>query len=101
MARRFFISIFLRCESAFVNAPLVGQSPVVVNLGTCDISKRRTSRQLVAGPEEFDGPVMVKTNLNCGGDPEVLHQRSSLNLLAQWAIARAAPLPLRRTALAY
>lgn len=44
--------------------------PVVVNRRVTDISKRRISRHIVARPEDFDGPVIVKTDLNCNGIPE-------------------------------
>lgn len=44
--------------------------PLVLNGTVQDISKRRISRFLVHGPREFSGPVIVKTDLNCGGNPE-------------------------------
>jgi hypothetical protein len=42
----------------------------VVNRGVTDISKRRISENLVAGPGDYDGPVIVKTDRNFGGQPE-------------------------------
>jgi hypothetical protein len=42
----------------------------VLNRAVSDISKRAISRQLVSSPDEYDGPVIVKTNLNFGGWPE-------------------------------
>lgn len=44
--------------------------PVAINAGTRDISKRRVSQQLVAPGDGWDGPVIVKTNANCGGISE-------------------------------
>ncbi len=44
--------------------------PVVVNRRVTDISKRRISRHIVDRPEAFDGPVIIKTDLNCNGIPE-------------------------------
>ena len=43
----------------------------VINRSVKDISKRVVSRQLIASPDEYDGPVIVKTNLNFGGWPEM------------------------------
>jgi hypothetical protein len=47
--------------------------PVVVNRRVTDISKRKISRHLVDGPEAYDGPVIIKTDLNCYGLPEVAY----------------------------
>jgi len=43
---------------------------VVVNRKVTDISKRRISENLVARPGDYDGPVIVKTDRNFGGQPE-------------------------------
>ena len=43
----------------------------VINRSVTDISKRRISRHLVAARDDYDGPVIVKTNLNFGGKPEM------------------------------
>lgn len=40
--------------------------PVVIN-PVADISKRSFSEHLVNGRNDYDGPVIVKTDLNCGG----------------------------------
>ena len=45
--------------------------PHVLNRGVCDISKRRISRNLITNPDQHDGAVIVKTNRNAGGAPEV------------------------------
>jgi hypothetical protein len=50
--------------------------PRVVNRRLHDISKRRISHNLLARTDDYDGPVMVKTNLNCGGFPEARLARS-------------------------
>jgi len=41
-----------------------------VNRGCTDIAKRRVSRNLVGPDDTYDGPVLVKTDLNHGGLPE-------------------------------
>jgi len=46
--------------------------PRCLNLGTADISKRRISRNLLGPEDRHDGPVIVKTDLNYGGQPERL-----------------------------
>lgn len=49
--------------------------PVVINGRVTDISKRKVSTHIV-GPEDlYDGPVIVKTNLNSGGITEKLLER--------------------------
>ncbi|MFO1061285.1 MAG: hypothetical protein U1E53_30500 [Dongiaceae bacterium] len=45
----------------------------VLNGAVLDVSKRRISRQLLAGPDDpWDGPVLVKTDANYGGLPEMM-----------------------------
>jgi hypothetical protein len=44
--------------------------PRVVNGAALDIRKRNVSRNLVAPGDDWTGPVIVKTDLNCGGMPE-------------------------------
>jgi hypothetical protein len=44
--------------------------PVVVNGRVDDISKTRIATHLVRRADDYDGPVIVKTNLNYGGRPE-------------------------------
>lgn len=66
--------------------------PVVVNRSVPDISKRSVSGNLVGSGDSYDGPVIVKTNLNCGGGPEVDFSNSKIfysqenlrNLLRSW-----------------
>jgi hypothetical protein len=53
---------------AYVRA--VAGHPLVVNRRRTDISKSRLSRHRVRSPEDWDGPVIVKSELNCGGAPE-------------------------------
>jgi hypothetical protein len=52
-------------------AERLGRCARVINRSVTDISKRRISRHLVAAPDDHDGPVIVKTNLNFGGKPEM------------------------------
>jgi hypothetical protein len=44
-----------------------------INFGTTDISKRNVSRQLLAPRDDWGGPVIVKSNLNSGGQMEEFH----------------------------
>lgn len=46
---------------------------VVVNGATRSIAKRAISRHLVARPADYHGAVIVKSDANCGGIPEVHH----------------------------
>lgn len=54
---------------------LLGRSARVVNRSVSDISKRAVSRQLISSTRDFDGPVIVKTDLNYGGARELLDIR--------------------------
>ncbi|MFO0760574.1 MAG: hypothetical protein U0359_29100 [Byssovorax sp.] len=49
--------------------------PVVINGGAVDIRKRRFSQQIVAPGDGYEGPVILKTDLNAGGIPEWNHLR--------------------------
>lgn len=46
---------------------LARRFPRALNAGTADISKRAISTNLVARADGYDGPVIVKTDRNCGG----------------------------------
>lgn len=46
------------------------QFPVTLNLNITDIRKRVISQNLVQPNDDYDGPVIVKTDKNCGGIPE-------------------------------
>jgi hypothetical protein len=50
----------------------------VLNVGITDITKVAISRQLVRRGDGYDGPVLVKTNLNYGGIQELKLQKSDL-----------------------
>ena len=51
--------------------------PVALNFATADISKRRISCALLSRDEIFDGPVIIKSNLNFRGErEEVLNTRA-------------------------
>jgi hypothetical protein len=62
------------------------QYPIVLNGRVRDIRKTATSRYLVGPGDDWDGPVIVKSNLNCGGLPEY---RSSLTGIRRLRVARA------------
>lgn len=49
-----------------------------INFGTGDISKRKVSRLLLAKGDQWDGPVIVKNDRNCGGRPEQAHNRRAV-----------------------
>lgn len=53
------------------HAAWVRQYPVVINGAVADISKRRVSTNLVSRGDGYDGPVIVKTNCNCGAKQEI------------------------------
>jgi hypothetical protein len=44
--------------------------PRCLNIGATDISKRRVSGALVSANDDWDGPVIVKSNFNARGMPE-------------------------------
>jgi hypothetical protein len=57
--------------------------PVTINGGVGDISKTRIGTHMVQRAGEYDGPVIVKTDLNYGGRPErwQIHSASRLGRL--------------------
>lgn len=66
---------------------LARRYPVCLNAGLGDIAKRRISRWLVERDDPYDGPVIVKTDLNHGG---VSERRLRLALGGQWERLREA-----------
>src|SRR5262249_13089371 len=54
--------------------------PIVINGRVQDIRKRVVSNNLVTDVHQHDGPVIVKTDLNCGGLPEEWHRAARLPL---------------------
>lgn len=59
--------------------------PRVVNRDLLDISKRRISLNLLGPADPYDGAVIVKTNLNCGGFPEARsNERSPVRFRHSW-----------------
>jgi hypothetical protein len=88
----------LHVDLSVVPAPyvdLVRSYPVALNAGTVDIRKRRHSQHLVAADDDWQGPVIVKTDLNSGGAPEWGHQQLAAKLGQQVAA------PVRRFPGAY
>src|SRR5213075_2863129 len=57
---------------------LRAQYPRTLNFGTADISKRAISRHLLAPGDDWPGPVIVKSNLNCNGTGEAIHNVRAL-----------------------
>jgi hypothetical protein len=57
---------------------------VRVNGGVADIRKSRISANIVAADDGWRGPVIVKSDLNCGGMPELMRGRSRLG--ARWPV---------------
>lgn len=58
-------------------AAMCARYPVTINGGALDISKRVVSRDIVSRGDGYDGPVIVKTDRNCGGLKEALLARAS------------------------
>ncbi|MEX0655915.1 MAG: hypothetical protein WD534_01350 [Phycisphaeraceae bacterium] len=72
----------------------VRQYSRVLNGRVTDISKRRFSDQLVRPGDGYDGPVIVKTNRNCGGKSESRVARQA-TFAARWVDAMRARLGWR------
>jgi hypothetical protein len=51
-----------------------------INFDVVDISKRKISRNLLTPADDWAGPVIVKGNLNCGGQMEEKHNRRARSL---------------------
>lgn len=62
---------------------LVRRYPVALNSGLADTRKRRVSQALIGPDELYEGPVIVKTDLNHGGVPE-RSRRSVLGFHPWW-----------------
>jgi hypothetical protein len=77
---------------------------VVVNGAASDIRKKLVSRYQVKPGDGWDGPVIIKTDLNCGGMPEVrvgqLAQRdgNTAELPAGEIVCTSVPYPILRSA---
>lgn len=82
--------------------PLLNSASTVLNRNLLDIRKSAFSRNLVSLEDEYDGPVIVKTNCNYGGQPEKharrrlpIHRRISstcqqgIRILRQFAATRS------------
>lgn len=48
----------------------INSYPNVINRNVIDLSKRRISKNLLSGDEDYSGPVIVKTDNNCCGRPD-------------------------------
>jgi hypothetical protein len=60
--------------------------PATVNAGISDIRKSRISTNILAAADGWPGPVIVKSDLNYGGMPELIRRRSALE--ARWPLVR-------------
>jgi hypothetical protein len=68
--------------------------PRVINRGVRDISKTVVSRNRVLSPGEWDGPVIVKTVRNHGGNPERALEKHGFLRAIRDHFARRGQLPL-------
>ena len=75
---------------------LVARFPKVINGDVLDISKKNISRNEVRRDENYLNPVIVKTNLNCGGwaEAKLVRRRGGLRKLA-YKIRKMLPWSLR------
>jgi hypothetical protein len=89
-----------RIPAAYVEASR--RYPVVINGAANDISKTLVSRYLVRPNDGWNGPVMIKTDLNCGGLPEARAGRLALrngmrpDFDAGAMVCTSAPYPILR-----
>jgi hypothetical protein len=76
-------------------AKMLSRCARVVNRRVLDISKRTISRQLVTSPDEYEGRVIVKTNLNYAAVPELrLIERQGGPALAELETLKKQPCPV-------
>ncbi|MEZ5833655.1 MAG: hypothetical protein R3D05_20990 [Dongiaceae bacterium] len=68
----------------------VRRCSVTVNSEVTDISKRAISSNLLRRQDRHDGPVIVKTDRNCSGDPEAFLARSGWKSRERGDIIRSA-----------
>lgn len=57
-------------------AAIIDRCPHVLNRAVTDISKRHVSRMIVGPDEDYDGPVIVKSDANWGGFRESLQAKA-------------------------
>jgi hypothetical protein len=68
----------------------VRRCAVTVNGAVSDISKRAISPHLLRRDDRYDGPVIVKTDRNCAGDPEALLAKNGWKARERGAVIRSA-----------
>lgn len=56
----------------------LNKHPRVINRDVHDISKRRISRNLLTQSDDYTGPVVIKTDSNCGGMPDFRRTRAKV-----------------------
>jgi hypothetical protein len=72
---------------------LAASYPTAVNARFLDNSKRVVSRNLVTPGDGYEGPVIVKSDLNYGGSPERVMERRTSGLLARQGASLRRRLP--------
>lgn len=70
------------------------QYPIALNHRVRDIRKSATSTNLVRPGDGWEGPVIVKSDLNFGGNPERTVQQTKLQRVLTRLVARVRPSPL-------
>lgn len=94
---------FLHVDLSVVPAAyleLAARYPLQVNGRVKDIRKSAFSRNLIAAGDSWDGPVIVKSDLNCAGRPERLLREPAwvrahaLTRRAEWYLRRLTGAPL-------
>ncbi len=73
----------------------LGRYPRAVNIGTGDISKRLVSRFIVEPGDGYKGPVIVKTDANCGGLKESAVKRARRGGRLADSLRNRLPWPMR------
>ena len=70
--------------------------PVAINAGIADVRKSAFSQNIVRRDDPYDGPVIVKSNLNYAGIPERLLGRSRLAMSVDHVVSRVSAVRARR-----
>ena len=70
--------------------------PVAINIGIPDVRKTTFSKNVVGRDDPYDGPVIVKSNLNYAGIPERLLKRSRLAMSVDHVLSRVPAVRARR-----
>ena len=82
--------VLLHIDTTIIKPGLIPETrpnTLFLNKGVIDISKRRVSRNLVFRTDDYNGPVIVKTNANYFGVPVI---PNSLRRRMLWALRKTA-----------